>query len=144
MKRYMSTEKTLRGLIREFASRADAPTVLYHGTLRSNVNSILATGLRAGKGWGGAAKPGVFLSATPEDALYWSKMSMLGRMGLDTEAESFDILEKEGLMGQLAVLRVEVPADATGSLVPRRTSFSLSNDMQFVGSIPPEWISVES
>lgn len=134
----------LRGLIREFASRADDPTILYHGTLRSNVSSILSTGLRAGKGWGGAEKPGVFLSSTPEDALYWAKMAMLGRMGLNTDSESFDILEKEGLMEQLAILRVEVPPEAAGSLVPRRTSFSLPNDMQFVGSIPAEWISVES
>lgn len=136
--------KTLRVLIREFASRADAPTILYHGTLRSNVNSILGTGLRASKGWGGAEKPGVFLSSTPGDALYWAKMAMLGRMGLDTDSKSFDILEKEGLLNQLAVLRVEVPPEADGSLVPRRTSFSLPNDMQFVGSIPAEWISVES
>ena len=56
-------ELNLRWLIREFAIRGDHPTVLYHGTLRSNVNSILATGLRAGAGWGGAAKPGVFLSS---------------------------------------------------------------------------------
>lgn len=136
-------ELNLRRLIREFAAQVKEPTVLYHGTLRSNVQSILTTGLRAGAGWGGAEKPGVFLSSTPEDALYWAKMSMLGRMGLDSEAESFDLIEKEGLMDQLAVMRVEVPAEDTISLVPRRTSFSLPNDMQFVGSVPREWIDVE-
>lgn len=136
-------ELNLRRLIREFAIRGDHPTVLYHGTLRSNVNSILATGLRAGAGWGGAAKPGVFLSSSPEDAMYWAKMSMATRMGLDTEPEALDLIEKQGLMDQLAVLRIEVPSGESGSLVPRKTSFSLPNDMQFVGSVPPEWISFE-
>lgn len=136
-------ELSLRRLIREFASRADAPTILYHGTLRSNVNSILASGLRAGKGWGEAKKEGVFLSSSPENAMYWAKMSLLAKIGLNTDSSMFDEIEDRDLLDQLAILRVEVPAEFSKYLVPRITSFARPNDMQFEGAVPPEWISVE-
>ena len=113
-------------------------TTYYHGTLREFVPSILRTGIRAGHGWGGAARPGVFLSASPEAALYWSKMSLLKKLGLPQEDRNFDALDES----ELAVLRVDVPPEGMESVVPRRTPFSKQGDMQYVGPVPPEWITL--
>jgi hypothetical protein len=113
-------------------------TTYYHGTLREFVPSILRTGIRAGHGWGGAARPGVFLSASPEAALYWSKMSLLKKLGLPQKESNFDALDES----ELVILRVDVPPEGMESVVPRRTPFSRPGDMQHEGSVPPEWITL--
>ena len=130
-------DSLLRSYIRQTLLETMQPP-LYHGTLRDNVPSILRTGIRAGQGWGGAARPGVFLSATPEAALYWSKMSLLKKMGLPQEESNFPGLDES----ELAVLRVSVPPEESSNVVPRRTSFALPGDSQYVGAVPPEWITV--
>lgn len=43
---------------------------LYHGTLAKHVKSIRQRGIEVGEGWGGAGTSGVFLSGSPEGALY--------------------------------------------------------------------------
>ena len=113
-------------------------TTYYHGTLREFVPSILRTGISAGHGWGGVAKPGVFLSAIPETALYWSKMSLLKKLGLPQVESNFNILDES----ELAVLRVDVPPEGMEFIVPRRTSFNRPGDMQHEGPVPPAWITL--
>jgi hypothetical protein len=120
---------------------SQAPTVLYHGTLRERVPSILATGLRATEGWGGAASPGVFLSPTREDAEYWATAALLKKLGLPVP-QGVALAAPFEAAGDVAVLTVAVPPGAAANIVPRRKSFSLPGDVQYVGSIPPEWISV--
>ena len=114
--------------------------VFYHGTLKSAIPSIMKTGLRATEGWGGAARPGVFLSASFDDAVYWSKMSTLKKMGLEQKESNFDEVPDD----EVAVLEIHIPDRLRDSLVPRNKSFNLSGDIQFVGATPPEWISVAS
>jgi hypothetical protein len=121
---------------------SQAPTVLYHGTLRERVPSILASGLRATEGWGGAASPGVFLSPTREDAEYWATAALLKKLGLPVP-QGVELVAPSEHAGAVAVLAVAVPPAAAGNIVPRRKSFSLPGDVQFVGSVPPEWISVD-
>lgn len=118
-----------------------APTVLYHGTLRERVPSILSAGLRATEGWGGAASPGVFLSPTREDAEYWATAALLKKLGLPVP-QGVALAAPFEAAGDVAVLAVAVPPSAAANIVPRRKSFSLPGDVQYVGSIPPEWISV--
>jgi hypothetical protein len=117
------------------------PTVLYHGTLRERVPSILASGLRATKGWGGAPSPGVFLSPNRGDAEYWATAALLKKLGLPVP-QGVALAAPFEAAGEVAVLAVAVPPAAAGNIVPRRKSFSLPGDVQYVGSIPPEWISV--
>jgi hypothetical protein len=120
---------------------SQAPTVLYHGTLRERVPSILSAGLRATEGWGGAAAPGVFLSPTREDAEYWATAALLKKLGLPVP-QGVALAAPFEAAGEVAVLAVAVPPSGTANIVPRRKSFSLPGDVQYVGSIPPEWISV--
>jgi hypothetical protein len=82
------------------------------------------SGLRAGYGWG-AERPGVFLSKDPETAAYWSKKSV----------EKSDDSNESPL-----ILQIDIPEDAVGNLVPRRTDFAKDGDMQYLGEIPPNWI----
>ena len=119
----------------------ERPMVLYHGTLKDSVGSILSGGLKAGGGWGGAAKPGVFLSPTPEDASYWAKMTLLRKRGLPKDSQLFNELTDEDL-SEIVILKIRIPVDEVDNVIERRMSFSLPNDLQYVGSIPPDWISV--
>ena len=137
------TMRDLRQVIRE--ALADGGTVLYHGTLRDRVPSILASGLRATEGWGGAAKPGVFLSPTRDDAEYWAAAAFLKRAGRPVP-QGVDLM---GLLtpeerAETAVVSVHVPPEESSSLVPRRKSFSLPGDVQYVGSVPPEWLKLDA
>ena len=125
----------------EYLMEEERPMVLYHGTLRDSVGSILSGGLKAGGGWGGAAKPGVFLSPTPEDASYWAKMTLLRKRGLPKDSQLFNELTDEDL-SEIVILKIRIPVDEVDNVIERRMSFSLPNDLQYVGSIPPEWISV--
>jgi hypothetical protein len=132
----------LRQLVRE--ALAPGGTVLYHGTLRDRLPSILASGLRATEGWGGAAAPGVFLSPTRGDAEYWAAASALKRAGRPVP-QGVDLL---GLLtpeeaADIAIVAVHVPPEESPNLVPRRKSFSLPGDVQYVGSVPPEWLEVD-
>lgn len=132
--------KSLKTLL-EYLMEEERPMVLYHGTLRDNVESILSGGLKAGGGWGGAAKPGVFLSPTPEDASYWAKMTLLRKLGMPKDNAYFDQLTDYD-MEEIVILKIRIPSEEAGNVIERRMSFSLPNDLQYVGSIPPEWISV--
>jgi hypothetical protein len=133
-------ENLIRGLIREVLA-AGAPTVLYHGTLHERVPSIMRAGLTAGPGWGGAPKPGVFLSPTREDAEYWAKMALARKLGMPGSEDSFDILDTDAL-SQIAIIEVHIPLEEAHNIIPRVKSFSLLGDVQFVGSIPPEWLNL--
>ena len=124
----------LRSLVRE----ALEATVLYHGTLAEYAPSIARTGLRAGEGWGGAAKPGVFLSANVEDAMHWAKMTALKKMKLPQEESYFNQVDE----ADLAVVKVTIPESERHNVIPRQRSYNLPGDMQFVGSVPPEWITI--
>lgn len=119
---------------------AGTSVVLYHGTLSERVPSILSSGLRATEGWGGAANPGVFLSPTREAAEYWGTAALLKKLGLPVP-QGVDLHPPPGYEGDVSVLAVEIPPEESDNVVPRRKSFSLPGDVQFVGSIPPEWIS---
>jgi hypothetical protein len=99
------------------------------------VASIMQTGLRATEGWGGAAKPGVFLSPTVEDATYWATMAL---------RRSAKMSGSDALPSDIAILEVQIPPEESHNLVPRRKSFSLPGDVQYIGSIPPEWISLSN
>jgi hypothetical protein len=131
----------LTKLINFLFEEEERPMVLYHGTLRDSVGSILSGGLKAGGGWGGAAKPGVFLSPTPEDASYWAKMTLLRKLGLPKDNAYFEQLT-DNVLEEIVILKIEIPSEEAGNVIERRMSFSLPNDLQYVGSIPPEWISV--
>lgn len=120
---------------------AGKPIVLYHGTLHDRVPSILSSGLRAGSGWGGAASPGVFLSPSREDAEYWGTASLLKQLSLPVPRGGDR--SPTGTEGDVVVLTITVPHEESGNIVPRRKSFSLPGDVQFVGNIPPEWISAD-
>jgi len=95
--------------------------IYYHGTLSRNVDSILRTGLLIGFGWG-AEKPGVFLSRDYRTALYWAE---------NAHKTSGD---------QPAVLRVSIPDSQVTNVIPRKTSFAKPGDVQYLGEIPPDWI----
>jgi RNA:NAD 2'-phosphotransferase (TPT1/KptA family) len=114
-------------------------SVFYHGTIKSNLPSILKSGLKATEGWGGAVKPGVFMSPTISDAVYWAKMAMLKKIGLSPDKENFNKVSD----GDIAIIKIQVPPDRMADVIERKKKeFSLPNDKQFVGSIPKEWLSV--
>lgn len=125
----------LRRLVRE---ALEGPTVLYHGTLSSDVPSILRSGIKAGEGWGGAEHPGVFLCRDPEDAYVWGATKALGRKGAPPTEEEVASVDPS----LVSVLEVHVPPEAVGSIASRQKEFNRPGDLQFVGSVPSQWISV--
>ena len=122
------------------AAQADSrQSVFYHGTIKSNLPSILKTGLKATEGWGGTAKPGVFISPTIDDAIYWAKMGMLKKLGLPPDKANFNKVSDD----DVAIIKIQVPPDRMIDVIERKKKeFSLPDDKQFVGSIPKEWLSV--
>lgn len=111
----------------------------YHGTSKSNLPSIMKTGLKATEGWGGALKPGVFMSPTISDAIYWAKMGMLKKLGLEPEKENLSKVPDS----DIAIIKIQIPPDRMVDVIERKKKeFSLPDDKQFVGSIPKEWLSV--
>ena len=126
----------LRRVIREMIDSESL--VFYHGTTKDAIPSIMNGGLQATKGWGGASNPGVFLSKSVENARYWSKMSLLKKLGLPYDESNFGEVAED----EITVFEVRIPADHSGDVIKRNASFSLAGDMQFVGSVPTEWLSL--
>lgn len=132
------------------------PVVLYHGTLRGRVPSIKRRGIDVGEGWGGAGTSGVFLSRTPEGALYWAKMAFLRDRGEKLEVARFDRKHGQRMSKLLSVLEVTIPASELGRLKVDmeqaedvgfegseddwRASLEQIGDVRFDGVVPPEWI----
>lgn len=129
---------------------------LFHGTLAQNVDEILRKGIMEGEGWGGANTRGVFLSRTPEGALYWAKLAHQREHGERLEVSRFDREYRHIADRLLAVLVVDIPDEEIGSLradaeqfedvgvnLPIedwRESLRLIGDARFDGKVPPEWV----
>ena len=139
-------------------AKRPGPVTLYHGTFSSNVPSILENGLEPGEGWGGAGTSGVFLSSRPEGALYWAKLAYQRSKGGLLEADRFDRQFSLGQAQQvISVLKVVIPAEATGSLRADmeqaedasfeggagdwEASLERIGDVVYKGTIPASWIS---
>lgn len=134
-----------------YHDRENVGAVLYHGTERHNLATIEEEGLHMGEGWGGAGTNGVFLSGSPEGALYWAKQSYSMRRG--EKAEHFDRHHGED---EVVVLEVNIPVEFLSSLKAdmeqaEDVGFDGSEDdweraleeigdVRFDGPIPPEWI----
>jgi GNAT superfamily N-acetyltransferase len=138
------------------SARAPIAPVLYHGTLLESVPAILERGIERGEGWGGAGTSGVFLSKTPEGALYWAKIAYQRDRGERMEIYHFDREHGQEADRLLAVLTVQVPDDQVGLLradeeqfedvgadFPAddwRQSLEKIGDARFEGEVPPAWI----
>ena len=129
---------------------------LFHGTLREHLPAIMEHGIERGEGWGGAGTSGVFLSRTPEGALYWAKMAYQREYGEKLEVTRFDRDHGAEIDDLLAVLVVEIPdevldrlradeeqfEDVGADFSPDdwRRSLEVIGDVRFDGEIPWEWI----
>lgn len=129
---------------------------LYHGTPLKYLSEIQAKGLDEHGGWGGAGTTGVFLSGTPEGALYWAKMNHQMMNGEKMEASRFDRDHGHEADQLLAVLEVWIPDDETDRLKADveqfedvladfspddwQQSLEKIGDVRFDGPIPREWI----
>ena len=136
----------------------DKPVILYHGTLRSRLDSIMSGGLKAGSGWGGAGTHGVYLSGSPAGALYWAKIAYMSEQEEGMEPEKFDRKYGKDQDKLLVVLKVRVPSEATENLradmeqaedygfegEPEDWQSGLAEigDVMYLGDVPAEWISV--
>lgn len=129
---------------------------LFHGTLAHHINDILENGITMGEGWGGAGTEGVFLSGTPEGALYWAKMAYQRANDGKLEAYSFDRDHGREADRLIAVVAVQIPKahskhlmadeeqfeDVGADFEPDdwRQSLEKIGDVRFNGMIPPEWL----
>ena len=134
----------------------DMPVVLYHGTLRSRLDSIMEQGLQGGAGWGGAGTHGVYLSGTPDGALYWAKIAYMSEQEEDLEPERFDRKYGKDADKLLVVLEVRIPAEAVDNLradMEQAEEYGFEGDAEdwqagleeigdvmYEGNIPSEWI----
>lgn len=130
--------------------------VLYHGTLVEYLPLISRNGLYETEGWGGAGTKGVFLSGSPQGALYWAKMAYQRARGEKLEAHSFDRDHGADADSLLAVIEVRVPGeyaevlkadeeqfeDVGADFPPDdwRQSLEKIGDVRFAGRIPPGWL----
>lgn len=130
--------------------------ILFHGTLQEHLPAILENGIQYGEGWGGAGTSGVFLSKTPEGALYWAKLAYQREHEEDLEAYRFDRAHGHEIDDLLAVLAVEIPEAETKRLYADveqfedvhadfaatdwRKSLEVIGDVRFDGIVPPTWV----
>lgn len=130
--------------------------VLFHGTLIQYLSKILENGIEVGEGWGGAGTSGVFLSGTPEGALYWAKMAYQRTNDEKMEAHRFDRDHGHEIDELLGLVVVEIPENKTKKLMadeeqfedvhanfsPKdwRKSLKVIGDVRFDGPIPPGWV----
>jgi hypothetical protein len=98
----------------------------------------------------------VFLSGTPEGALYWAKLAYQRTHEEDMEAYDFDRDHGHEIGQLLAILVVEIPANKTKKLMadeeqfedvhanfsPKdwKQSLKAIGDVRFDGPIPPGWV----
>jgi hypothetical protein len=129
---------------------------LYHGTLSENIPAILRQGLMPGSGWGGAGSHGVFLSGTPEGALYWAKIAYQRLFTEKFEIHSFDRLHGHEVGDLLAIVVVDVPDSAVHRLKADVEQFEdvgarfstddweeslrVIGDVRFDGHVPAAWV----
>lgn len=79
------------------------------------------------------------MSPTISDAIYWAKMGMLKKLGLEPEKENLSKVPDS----DIAIIKIQIPPDRMVDVIERKKKeFSLPDDKQFVGSIPKEWLSV--
>lgn len=130
--------------------------ILYHGTLVEHLPEISRKGLEETEGWGGAGTRGVFLSGTPQGALYWAKMAYQRANGGKLEVHSFDRDHGAQADSLLAVIEVRIPAeyadvlkadeeqfeDVGADFPPDdwRQSLEKIGDVRFAGAIPARWL----
>lgn len=130
--------------------------IFFHGTLLENVPNLLDRGIEPTEGWGGAGTVGVFLSGTPDGALYWAKLAYQRNHGGKMEIDRFDREHAQELDNLVAILAVEIPSDSFDGLWgdeeqyedvdaeihPQdwRGSLREIGDIRFDGPIPPQWI----
>jgi hypothetical protein len=133
------------------------PVKLYHGTLRSSLPGILKKGIEVGEGWGGAGTNGVYLSASPEGALYWAKLQHQKINDEKLEIDRFDRSHTSRDTDRLlAIVEVTIPAEKLddlkadmeqaedvgfdGSEDDWQASLDEIGDTRFDGHVPPEWV----
>lgn len=137
----------------------EQPVVLYHGTLRSRLASIMSEGLRSGSGWGGAGTHGVYLSGSPAGALYWAKIAYMSEQEEAMEPERFDRKYGKDVDKLLVVLEVKIPKEATknlradmeqaedygfeGDAEDWQAGLAEIGDVMYDGDIPSSWITVK-
>ena len=132
----------------------------YHGTLRELLPQIMREGIEEGEGWGGANTKGVFLSDSPEGALYWAKLAYLRQQetGLGLEPERFDRHFGHQQDKLLAIVKVTIPVTQFNNLradIEQSEDYGFEGqekdwemsiqqigDARYVGPIPPQWLSI--
>ena len=144
--------------------KAKPPVVLYHGTFKPFVPSILKDGLTPATGWGGANTTGVFLSGSPEGARYWGRYAAASNLDLDGDGDAdFDgnaerYERRFPSLPHVQVLRVTVPANKVknlradmeqaedvgfeGGAADWQESLAAIGDVMYAGPIPAAWIEV--
>jgi GNAT superfamily N-acetyltransferase len=140
------------------------PVVLYHGTFKPFVPSILKDGLTPATGWGGANTTGVFLSGSPEGARYWGRYAAASNLDLDGDGDAdFDgnaerYERRFPSLPHVQVLRVTVPANKVknlradmeqaedvgfeGGAEDWQESLAAIGDVMYAGPVPAAWIEV--
>lgn len=123
----------------------------YHGTLKTNIPSILSSGISATTGWGWAGQDGVSLATNRDEALYWAKMQWLIANEMSPEERNFRFVPET----DLGVVEVTLPAEEKQRLEPdhdQLEDFGLSGDASWQESaqamssvvypapIPAAWI----
>ena len=141
-----------------------SPVVLYHGTFKDFVPSILRDGLTPATGWGGANTTGVFLSGSFEGARRWGRYAAASNLDLDGDGESDFSGDAERYerrfpsLPHVQVLRVTIPATKVkhlradmeqaeefgfeGKPTDWRGSLKAIGDVMYAGPIPAAWIEV--
>jgi len=107
----------------------------WHGTTRDRLPEILRSGLEPSEGWGGAGTFGVYLSGTPEGALYWAKIAYQLANDEKMEARRFDRKHGDRIVELLAIVSVTVPPEAIKNL---RADMEQAEDVRFKGE-PKDW-----
>lgn len=114
------------------SSSAKTIPILYHGTQRKYIDSIMKDGIRTTEGRGGAGTSGVYLSATPQGALYWAKDNFVMDHPEIKEISRLDRhYTSEELEEMFVVLKVKIPANKTSFL---KADMEQAEDVGFEGS----------
>lgn len=137
-------------------SGEDSSVTLYHGTLRRKLPKILRRGLQPSEGWGGANTFGVFLSGTPEGALYWAKLAHQRDKDEKLEVGRFDRAYGDRAAELLAIVEVTIPPAEIGQLKADmeqaedvgfegdrddwEASLEEIGDVMFDGQVPASWV----
>lgn len=114
----------------QWTSGMGGSAIVYHGTSRTRLDSILKEGVkadRAGTNYGQSTKQNVYLSTTEKDARFWGGHTAIR----EHKAGSGDIED-------FVTLRIELPHTEIGKLKADRQA--KGDALKFRGDIKPEWI----